>query len=1004
MFYSRILLFLFATTVLATGVLQSQQPPDFRLLSVDDGLSHRDVKYVTRDARGFLWIINSGIDFYDGQSITSYHQFDPDHYIPVSNIRTGFKLWDSLLVFSASKDLYALNMITGQVRPMRYPDGMDTTFNDLVNIVDRQHHPNILFFTRSRSGTTIHVADRNWNFLFKYEVKQSESLHSKVLRSYANGPDGVLWFLDEDKEEILRIDENGKTTFPVSLQSTVDNLPYRFVFLPGSGLVICSSDGHVYRWTTGSQGMEEVMQIPNAGGSVNPFHVDRNGWVWCLSQNGLAQLNLATNTLHTFDITPFGAGIPTLRGSFEDAEGITWIPSEIGLLEFHPDPKPFRAVYVPTTTDQPFQFRDILQGEDNSVYCKVFTNETALIELRWYSDGKTDTRVLKEYIPKTGMFIRHEDYIYHVVSDQAKLLRYHLSDFSEEVIDLPIKPAAHYHNQFLIDTDGTVYYQDINNYLTAFHPRTKAWFTIQKESYGLQSPWRVIQFVGKDQFLIGTETAGLMLYDKLTGTLIRKFDTESPKPLSGNYINAVLQESDSILWVGTLGSGINRIHLITGDVRIFTTRDGLSNNLIASMVMDDTGNIWIGTYGGLSMYSKADHRFYNYYVDDGLSDNEFNYRSVYKAPDGTLLMGTLNGVTIFNPANFTANEPLPPVQLTRVEKYNRRTDQVTVQDKVTEISSRIEISPYDNYVDLSFAVPGYKTNTSHMFSSRLVGVEVEWQNHGRNSTIRYQKLPAGNYTLELMAVDANGNKTEHPTAVNIHVQQIFYKSSWFLTLLALLILGAIYSFYRYRLGILRKELQTRTRIASDLHDEVGGSLTGLYLQLQMLEMKASDQEKSHLAKVNTIINESITKMRDLVWSIDARSDSWDKILERMEDFASDVLSPLDIRFAFHRKLDPAEQLNARIKHNLYLIYKEAIHNIAKHSNARHVDIHLERQNGQLILNIHDDGKPDENKSSLSGQGLQNMTMRARRLNGVLNAKYVDDGFEVSLQVPFKAER
>jgi signal transduction histidine kinase len=95
--------------------------------------------------------------------------------------------------------------------------------------------------------------------------------------------------------------------------------------------------------------------------------------------------------------------------------------------------------------------------------------------------------------------------------------------------------------------------------------------------------------------------------------------------------------------------------------------------------------------------------------------------------------------------------------------------------------------------------------------------------------------------------------------------------------------------YRYRVRLLQKELETRTRIASDLHDEVGGSLTGLYLQMQMMEMKALEQEKSSLSKANMIINESITKMRDLVWSIDARSDSWGKTLERMEDFASDVL-------------------------------------------------------------------------------------------------------------------
>src|SRR4029453_16663106 len=125
--------------------------------------------------------------------------------------------------------------------------------------------------------------------------------------------------------------------------------------------------------------------------------------------------------------------------------------------------------------------------------------------------------------------------------------------------------------------------------------------------------------------------------------------------------------------------------------------EGLANNFVASMIQDDHGDLWIGTYQGLSKYAKKESRFYNYTTTDGLSDDEFNYYSAYRSPDGTIMLGSLNGITLFNPEDIIGNVPLPPVQLTRLQKYNRQTDQLMTADKVTDLDHVIEISPYDNY-------------------------------------------------------------------------------------------------------------------------------------------------------------------------------------------------------------------------------------------------------------------------------------------------------------------
>lgn len=977
----------------------AQTPPDYRLLGVNDGLSFRDVKFTTRDSKGFLWIINSGIDFYDGQSMTSYNKFDRDHYIPIDNIRTGCKLEDSLLIFTAAKDLYVLNMMTGNVRPMALPVGMNTDFNDIVSIVDRQHNPNLLIFTRSDAGTTVHVIDRHWKYLFHYDVPRTLPLHIKILRSCVNGRDGELWLLDQTNAQILKIDKKETISIPFHFEVNQPDVNYRLVYLLDFGLIICRNDGLITAIRNGTNTVSTIMQIPFTEPVLNPSHVTKDGWIWSLSNNQMVQFNVRSGEYHVFDVRYFGEYNPILRNSFEDEEGITWISSEVGLLEILPDPKPFVSSCVATQANRNFQFRDILPAGPHSVFCRAIAQKGVILELQMDDNLKVDTIIRLHDAPTNGIFQRHGDHLYHIVSGTNDLIRYRITDFKMERIILPVRATTQFYNLFAIDTTGMVYYQDINNQLTGFDPETHEVKAIPLEISHLKSPWRVLQFYRQDQIIIGTETTGLMFFDRNSGKLIRRLDSESTPALSGNFVNAVLQESDTTLWIGTLGAGLNQLNLTKGTIKIFTKLNGLPNDMIASIQQDAGGNLWIGTYGGLSMFSKLDERFYNYYVKDGLSDNEFNYLSSYTNSSGMMLMGTLNGITIFNPSSVLGNTPLPPVQLVRIERYNRKNNSLIVEDKSIDSGKVIYVSPYDNYMDLSFAVPSYKNNASHVFFSRLKGIDVNWQNLGNHPSVRYQKLPPGSYELELMAADANGNKTLQPTLINIHVQQVFYKSIWFISLLIIAGLCAIYSVYRYRVRLLQKELQMRTRIASDLHDEVGGSLTGLYLQMQMIEMQVPEKEKSSLAKANAIINESITKMRDLVWSIDARSDSLGKILERMEDYASDVLSPLDIRFTFqHHHIHIDQPIDARKKHNIYLIFKEAIHNIAKHSDATQVEILLESNASVLDMKIQDNGKPQLQQTVSTGQGLHNMQMRAEQLKGKLTAGYTDQGFMVSLQM------
>jgi signal transduction histidine kinase len=234
--------------------------------------------------------------------------------------------------------------------------------------------------------------------------------------------------------------------------------------------------------------------------------------------------------------------------------------------------------------------------------------------------------------------------------------------------------------------------------------------------------------------------------------------------------------------------------------------------------------------------------------------------------------------------------------------------------------------------------------------------------------------------------------------IPIKVRPIFFKTWWFVTLSVLLIGGLVYAFVHYRLQRLLEMERMRTRIAGDLHDEVGSMLSGLSMQAEIMEL---DHEKSNavrLHRISEISRMTLSKMRDVVWSIDSRRDQVKDLLDRMRENAEEMLTPKDIIFHFELGVLPLEKkLPVDERQHLFLFYKEAINNIAKHSNGTSVTIRIGHFADHFELYIHDNGSVSATTSSSSGFGLQNLEMRAKKLGGtfLLNK---EDGFKVGLRM------
>jgi signal transduction histidine kinase len=232
------------------------------------------------------------------------------------------------------------------------------------------------------------------------------------------------------------------------------------------------------------------------------------------------------------------------------------------------------------------------------------------------------------------------------------------------------------------------------------------------------------------------------------------------------------------------------------------------------------------------------------------------------------------------------------------------------------------------------------------------------------------------------------------------VKQVFYKSIWFLLSLLATAIAIAFAVVRYRINQVKKIQLLRTRIASDLHDEVGSSLVHISMLTEMAKRSNNKTvTDEQLTNISGISRGAVSTMKDMIWSIDARYDTMAGMISHMHDHIHNVLAPAEIEFTFdQRGLQEQQKLSVLFRQNVYLIFKETINNIVKHSGATHVKIELHKENGIFYMRISDNGKGIDKGKHSSGQGLSNMHMRAGRLKANLDITSMN-GVSIVLKVP-----
>ncbi|MEN0004891.1 MAG: two-component regulator propeller domain-containing protein [Bacteroidota bacterium] len=484
-------------------------------------------------------------------------------------------------------------------------------------------------------------------------------------------------------------------------------------------------------------------------------------------------------------------------------------------------------------------------------------------------------------------------------------------------------------------------------------------------------------------------------------------DTEGSMGLPSNVIYEIYEDDQDRLWLGTT-NGLSIFDLQKNTFTNYDTRHGLASNTVCGIVPNGDGNYWVSTFDGLSYFDTEKKLFRNFYREDGFSHDEFNRFSYHKDPNGRIYLGGVNGLNVFDAADLLVDESVPPVILTEVKKYDVRNDSnIVLETNLNELES-IYISPYHNFFQVHFTIPDFANPQRNQYQARLEGYEKSWAYLGNANYVRYSKLPPDNYVLHIRGADANGNWSNEVLSIPIEVGAHFTEQWWFFVLMILFIAAVIYGLFQYQLEQRLKVERIRMKLSSDLHDEVTGLLSGIAMQTDVLQLQLKDEQIQQRVKtIGEVSRKAISKMSDVIWSIDSRKDKVGDLLDRMHEHADDVLVPIRINYTFKiQRIDRNQKMPVNIRQNLYFIFKEAINNIAKHSSASVVEVQFGNNGNHFELIVEDNGdsskaapapKTSPSKFKRKGQGLSNLKMRAERINAQLDI-FQNPGYSIQLKM------
>ncbi|QIP15627.1 hypothetical protein G8759_24835 [Spirosoma aureum] len=983
---------------------QSAEVPFVRY-TTEQGLSNDVITAIAKDQRGFMWIGTlNGLNRFDGLQFKIYKRTGqakdlPGNYIVSNGItpdRNGY-LW-----VSTNRGLYRFDPLRERGQTILLPQLQDKQAdNDFISPVR---------FDQAGMGWFSSV-DRLYRIDPQTLQLTAYSLPYAMPTSYATPvPDrrGQLW-----------------------------------LFMPGT---IYKFDQVTRQWTY------VIGKKPlHATGAVDVIGLfeSRNGQLFAqLEPWGLLHYDAKTNRFVKYlDRQLLVTEMAEAKGA--DGKPVFWLGGLSQLTRYEPDKNKYTD--FARMTDDPNSYPGGITGPlygdslTNALWVGT-THGLAIIDPLALKFGRQLVRVAndKELIENVQIIKqdRHKDPVYWGITDKVNLFRWNRQQADLKAIPVPTSIAGKKSYALTQDLTGRVWV-GLEDGVGIYNPTTNQWqyrqnflsdeasFTTDKRKLSVPNSSKSYPRVSvrhlyhdrRGRLWLGSVRQGLFWYDPAT-------DQIHSWPIKGDSgrhlgVSRIQEDARGRLWVLTT-RGLFRIspernHTVrlqikttgrtvqpsdqlqstflvdkagnvwlsgidflvkadtTGRVsQTYTLANGLLADHIFGIAEDKRGHLWLATDEQLHELDPATGRFQYYSKASGLLTNSL-FQPITQNRQGELFIGAEGGFTYFRPEQLRQNRVPPPVVITEVRVNNHL--------RTLEPAQSIQLAPGETTLTIGFAALNYSQSAKNRYAYRLVDFDDEWiTTDARTAT--YTNLAPGNYQLRIRAANNDGVWNQTGTTLLIRVIPAYYQTLWFKLLILAVIMGALWGIYRNRQNQQQRVNRIRDRIAKDLHDDIGSTLSSIRIFSDVVQAQIADIRPESVPLLQRISANATTlaeSMQDIIWTIKARHDGLDDVVSRMREFGLRLTEAKGITFTMTvGEPFPVLKLNVEQRRNLYLIFKESVNNAVKYADCMRVDVTLTVTGRQLHVLIQDDGQGFDTGTVRSGNGLANLQTRAHDIRAKLN--------------------
>ena len=490
---------------------------------------------------------------------------------------------------------------------------------------------------------------------------------------------------------------------------------------------------------------------------------------------------------------------------------------------------------------------------------------------------------------------------------------------------------------------------------------------------------------------IGTEGGGLfsMRDGKITPVVAPVAD-----------ISSLLVDHNQALWVGTAGHGLAR--LAKNIWTRYSTTNGLTSDDIGYFIQDDLDNFWIGSYEGLMRVTFTNSAAG---VPKIISCRTFLTRecsagaqpAAIRTHDGKLWFPTIEGLVSVNPDQLKPSQQLPPVVIESVliDDVEQNTNRLS-----STWTRAVRLAPGNEQLDIYFTCLNFsapkRAATGSRFRYRLEGRDKNWTDAGDERVAHFNKLAPGQYRFHVIACNEDGVWNEVGATLAVIVEPPFWRTAWFIAATILFVMGALAAtIYLISTAKLKRELRAmqqkellekeRSRIARDLHDQLGANLTQVALlgELAEADKNLPGEVELHAQQISATARDTTRSLDEIVWALNSSNDTLESLANYACKYAQDyfALAGVSHRAELPTQLPPAAIL-PEVRHNVFLAFKEAVNNVVKHAHATEARVKLRLAPGKFILSVEDNGRGLGGVSEKKlRNGLKNMRKRLADVHG-----------------------